>query len=340
MNATASRNANVSGLVGPLLQLFFTNHLTAQRRLSAQTIASYRDTFRLLLQFVHRTMGIEPASLPMSALDAEKILTFLDWLEKDRRNTVVSRNLRLTAIRTFYRMVALKDPAQVGIASRVLAIPMKRADIKVRPYVTREEMNFILTALDRTQWCGRRDYALLLTMYNTGARVSEICGLRQGQVTLATKSYLHLQGKGRKERSVPLWPATAKVLREWFREISTGEGSVAFPGIRGGPLSRFAVHLLLRKAVRAAASRFPSLKRKRISPHVVRHGTAMELLRSGVDIAVIALWLGHEHTESTDVYLQTSLAMKEQALAKTSPIGAPFRRFRATDKLLAFLESL
>jgi len=340
MNAAASRNANVSSLVGPLLQVFFTDHLITQRRLSPQTIASYRDTFRLLLQFVHRTTGIEPASLPMSVLEADKILAFLDWLEKDRRNTVVSRNLRLTAIRTFYRMAALTDPAHVGIASRVLAIPMKRADIKVRPYVTREEMDSILTALDRTQWCGRRDYALLLTMYNTGARVSEICGLCQRQVTLATKSYIHLRGKDRKERSVPLWPVTAKILREWFRETGTGEESVAFPGIRGGPLSRFAVHLLLRKAVEAASPHCPSLKRKRISPHVVRHGTAMELLRSGVDIAVIALWLGHENTESTDVYLQTSLAMKEQALEKVSPMGEPFRRFHATDKLLAFLESL
>jgi integrase/recombinase XerD len=327
-------------LVGPVLQIFFTDHLTGQRRLSPQTVASYRDTFRLLLQFVHRTTGIEPASLPLSALDADRVLSFLEGLEKHRRNTIASRNLRLTAIRSFYRMVALRDPASVGIATRVLAIPMKRADIKVRSYVTREEIDTILTALDRKQWCGRRDYALLLTLYNSGARVSEICSLRQDQVTLATKSYLHLRGKGRKERSVPLWPITAKVLKEWFREASAGDGAAAFPSIRGEPLTRFAVHRLLRKAVRAAVPRCPSLKRKRVSPHIVRHGTAMELLQSGVDIAVIALWLGHEHTETTDVYLQTSLALKEKALAKVSPMGKPFRRFRASDKLLAFLEAL
>jgi integrase/recombinase XerD len=327
-------------LVGPLLQIFFTDHLTGQRRLSPQTVASYRDTFRLLLQFVHRTTGIEPASLPLSTLDADRVLSFLEGLEKHRRNTIASRNLRLTAIRSFYRMVALRDPASVGIATRVLAIPMKRADIKVRSYVTREEMETILTALDRKRWCGQRDYALLLTLYNSGARVSEICGLRQDQVTLATKSYLHLRGKGRKERSVPLWPITAKVLKEWFREAGAGDGAAAFPSIRGEPLTRFAVHRLLRKAVRAAVPRCPNLKRKRVSPHIVRHGTAMELLQSGVDIAVIALWLGHEHTETTDVYLQTSLAMKEKALAKVSPMGKPFRRFRASDKLLAFLESL
>lgn len=327
-------------LVGPLLQRFFTDYLTGQRRLSPQTIASYRDTFRLLLQFVHRVTGIEPASLPLSALDADRVLGFLDGLEQVRHNTITSRNLRLTAIRSFYRMVALRDPASVGIATRVLAIPMKRADIKVRTYVTRDEMDAILTALDRKQWCGRRDYALLLTMYNSGARVSEICGLRHDQVTLATKTYLHLQGKGRKERSVPLWPITGKVLKEWFRETGKSDGAVAFPSIRGEPLTRFAVHLLLRKAVRAAAPRCPSLKRKRVSPHIVRHGTAMELLQSGVDITAIALWLGHEHTETTDVYLQTSLTMKEKALAKVPPLGKPFRRFRASDKLLAYLESL
>jgi site-specific recombinase XerD len=327
-------------LVGPLLQVFFTDYLIAQRRLSPQTIASYRDTFRLLLQFVHRTTGIEPVSLPIAAMDADRILAFLEGLEKDRCNAIASRNLRLTAIRSFYRMVALRDPASVGIATRVLAIPMKRADTKVRSYVTREEMDAILNSLDRKQWWGRRDYALLLTMYNTGARVSEICGLRQDQVTLATKSYVHLQGKGRKERSLPLWPITAKALKEWFRETGTGDGAVVFPSIRGEPLTRFAVHLLLRKAVQAAVPRCPSLKRKCVSPHVVRHGTAMELLQSGVDIAVIALWLGHEHTETTDVYLQTNLAMKEKALEKFSPMGKPFRRFRATDKLLAFLESL
>ncbi len=327
-------------LVGPLLQRFFTDYLVAQRRVSLQTIASYRDTFRLLLRFVHRETGIEPAALLVSALDVDRILSFLDGLEKERRNGVNSRNLRLTAIRSFYRMVALWDPASVGIAARVRAIPMKRADSRVVDYLTREEIDVILMGLDCKQWCGRRNYALLLTMYNSGARVSEISALRQHQVSLGAKSYVQLHGKGRKERSVPLWPITAQVLKEWFREIGASDDAVAFPNIRGGPLSRFAIHLLLRKAVKDAVPHCVSLKRKRVSPHVIRHGTAMALLQSGVDTEVIALWLGHEQVETTNVYVHANLAMKEKALEKVLPSGIPFRRFRANDKLLAFLESL
>jgi integrase/recombinase XerD len=323
-----------------LLQSFFTDYLVGQRRLSPQTIASYRDTFRLLLRFAHRETGVEPASLGISALDTNRILAFLEGLEKDRSNGVASRNLRLTAIRSFYRMVALRDPASVGIATRVLAIPMKRADTRMRPYLTHEEMDAILKGLDRKQWCGRRDYALLLTMYNTGARVSEISGLLQHHVSLGSKSYVHLHGKGRKERTVPLWPITAQVLKGWFRETGTIDSDAAFPNIRGEPLTRFAVNLLLRKAVHGALPFCASLKAKRVSPHVIRHGTAMALLQSGVDIAVIALWLGHESIETTNVYVHCNLAMKEKALEKVPPTGTPFRRFRANDKLLAFLESL
>ena len=294
----------------------------------------------MLLRFVQRETRIEPASLPISALDADRILTFLEGLEKERGNGVNSRNLRLTAIRSFYRMVALSDPASIGIAARVRAIPMKRADSRVVQYLTREEMDAILMALDRKQWCGRRNYALLLTMYNSGARVSEVSALRQQQVSLGTKSYVQLFGKGRKERSIPLWPITAQVLKEWFREIGASDGAVAFPNVRGEPLTRFAIHLLLRKAVKEAVPHCLSLKQKRVSPHVIRHGTAMALLQSGVDIDVIALWLGHEHVETTNVYVHADLAMKEKALEKVLPTGIPFRRFRADDTLLAFLESL
>ena len=327
-------------LVGPHLQLFFTDYLVAQRRLSPQTIASYRDTFRLLLQFMHRETGVEPTSLSISELNADRILDFLNCLEKERNNTIASRNLRLTAIRSFYRMVALRDPESVGVATRVLAIPLKRADSKVRSYLTREEMDAILTVLDRNKWCGRRDHALLLTMYNTGARVSEISFLHQNQVRFGTKSYVQLHGKGRKERLIPFWPRTARILKEWFREIGTRDSAVAFPNVRGEPLSRFAIHLLLRKAVHQAAFHSVSLKRKRVSPHVVRHGTAMALLQAGVDIAVIALWLGHESIETTNAYVHANLAMKERALGKVLPMDTPFRRFHADDRLLAFLESV
>ncbi len=237
-------------------------------------------------------------------------------------------------------MVALRDPASVGVVTRVLAIPLKRADTKVRSYLTREEMEAILAVLDRNQWCGRRDYALLLTMYNTGARVSEISFLRQNEVSFGTKSHVQLHGKGRKERLIPLWFRTARILKEWFREIGTRDSAVAFPNVRGEPLSRFAIHLLLRKAAHQAAFHSGSLKRKRVSPHVVRHGTAMALLQSGVDIAVIALWLGHESIETTNAYVHANLAIKEKALEKVQPMNTPFRRFHADDHLLAFLESI
>ncbi len=329
-----------STLVGPLLQFFFTDYLIQQRRVSLQTVASYRDTFRLLLQFIERETGVEPASLRIAQLDTHAILRFLDALEKDRGNSVVSRNLRLTAIRSFYRMVALHDPASTGVATQILAIPLKRTNIRVRAYLTREEMDAILDSIDRTQWRGRRDYALLLTLYNSGARVSEISALRQGHITFAGKSYVHLHGKGRKERDVPLWPRTARILKEWFRELGQQEQAVAFPGVRGDPLSRFAIHLLLHKTVERARCRCPSLEKKRVSPHVLRHGTAMALLQSGVDIAVIALWLGHESIETTNKYLHADLSIKEKALAKLQPMGGKFRKFHADDSLLAFLETL
>jgi site-specific recombinase XerD len=322
------------------LQFFFTDYLIAQRRVSPQTIASYRDTFRLLLQFVDHETGIGPTAPTVAALDAGIILRFIDGLEKNRGNSVISRNLRLTAIRSFYRMVAFRDPASAGVATHVLAIPLKRADTKVRSYLTREEMEAILASIDRTRWRGRRDYALLLTIYNTGARVSEIATLQQSQVSIASKSYVQLHGKGRKDRVVPLWSRTSRILKDWFRELRHREQTVAFPSVRGEPLTRFAIHLLLRKAVEQAQTSCPSLKTKCVSPHVLRHSTAMALLQSGVDIAVIALWLGHESIETTNEYLHANMAIKEKALATLQPVGKKFRRFKADDTLLEFLASL
>ncbi len=331
---------NSAGLVGPLLQIFFTDYLVAQKRASQETLASYRDTFRLLLHFVHRQAGVEPADLTVPELHADIILRFLDSLERDRSNSIASRNLRLTAIRSFYRMVALRDPASVGIATRVLAIPMKRTNVRIRQHLSRDEMEAVLAAIDRRTWCGRRDYALLLTMYNSGARVSEVSTLLREQVAMARKTYIQLHGKGRKDRMVPLWPRTTAVLREWFRELGQPAQAMAFPSIQGEPISRFAIHLVLRKAVRRAVPQCPSLAKKRVSPHVIRHSTAMALLQSGVDIAMIALWLGHESIETTNAYLHASLAMKEKALAKMQPVGTKLRRFHASDKLLAFLEAI
>lgn len=330
-----------SALVGPLLQSFFTEYLVAQKRLSPQTVASYRDTFRLLLRFIHRETGVGPAALTIAHLDVPCVLRFLETLEKERRNSAVSRNLRLTAIRSFFRFAALHDPACAGTATRVLAIPMKRTDTKIREYLTREEMEAILAVLDQKQWLGRRNYALLLTMYNTGARVSEMVALRQDQVNLLnSKGNVQLHGKGRKERQVPLWSRTTHVLRAWFAELAHTGTTLAFPTRQGEPLSRFAIHLLLRKAADQAAAECPSLKKKKVSPHQLRHGTAMALLESGVDLAVIALWLGHESIETTNVYLHSSLAMKERALGKLAPPGTTFRRFKADDSVMAFLNSL
>jgi integrase/recombinase XerD len=328
-------------LVGPLLQSFFSEHLAQHRQVSFQTIASYRDTFRLLLQFTRDKKGIEPAVLTFEALDAPAILGFLDSLEQQRANCIRSRNVRLTAIRSFFRVVALREPSCLGIATQVLAIPIKRSDKPLVGYVTRAEVDAILAGRDRQTWTGRRDSALLLTMFNTGARVSEMTALRREQIILVPKPFVHLEGKGRKQRMVPLWPTTAKVLRGWLDEAAPRPESRAFPNRRGHPLTRFGVTHLLREAVQAAASKCPSLVGKKVSPHSFRHGTAMALLQSGVDIAVIALWLGHESIETTHKYIEADLAVKEKALATLSPPETKGRRrFRADDTLLAFLAKL
>jgi integrase/recombinase XerD len=327
-------------LIAPHVQAFFTVHLCHQKRVSPQTIASCRDTFRLLLTFVHETVGIEPSALCVPDLDAPTILAFLDHLEHHRGNAVRSRNIRLSALRTFFRFVALRDPESVTIATRVLAIPRKREDKKLIGYLTRDEMEALLAAPDRSHWGGRRDHALLLTMYNSGARVSEITALHRAQVCFGATTFLDLHGKGRKERTVPLWPQTSRVLQAWFREENAAADQIAFPNARGKPLSRHGVMYLLQQVVHVATAACPSLHTKTVSPHVIRHTTAMHLLQAGVDIAVIALWLGHESLETTHVYLEADLATKERALQKLAPIEAPLARFTPDDPLLAFLTSL
>jgi integrase/recombinase XerD len=253
---------------------------------------------------------------------------------------VRTRSIRLAAIRSFFRLVALRDPDSVGIATRVLAIPVKRGDKKLVGYLTRDEMEAILAAPDRTQWSGRRDHALLLTMYNSGARVSEMTSLQRTQVHFGASTFLQLNGKGRKERSVPLWPHTSHVLQAWFRELDGKYGSVAFPNARGRALTRDGVDNLVKEVAKAAAATTPGLAAKRVSPHQFRHSTAMHLLQSGVDISVIALWLGHESIETTHIYLQADLATKERALAKLAPVEGKIPRFKPPDSLLAFLDSL
>ena len=329
-----------SGVIAPHLQAFFANYLCQQKRLSPHTIGSCRDTFRLLLTFVRDQTGIEPSALRLADLDAPTVLRFLDYLEQQRGNSVRSRNIRLAAIRSFFRLVALRDPDSLGIATRVLAIPLKREDKKLIGYLTRPEMQALLAAPDPAKWSGRRDHALFLILYNSGARISEVLTLTRDQVRFDSSTFVQLTGKGRKERTVPLWPDTAQVLKAWFRELEGHAGRIAFPNARGRPLSRDGADYLIKQAVLRAISTCPSLATKHISPHVIRHTTAMHLLQAGVDIATIALWLGHESIETTHVYLQADLEMQEKALENLEPIEGVWKRFQAADPLLTFLNAL
>jgi len=258
-------------LIGPLLQSFFSEHLCSHKRASIQTIASYRDTFRLLLSYVQQTTGVEPSALRITDLEVPVILSFLAHLEEQRHNSVRSRNIRLAAIRSFFRLVALRDPDSVDLATRVLAIPIKRCDKPLVGYLTQPEMEAILAVPDLSLWTGQRDHDLLLTMYNSGARVSEITSLSWRQVRFGTTTYLDLKGKGRKERSVPLWPKTAKVLQRWQQRQAASSAQAIFPSLRGNVLTRDSVHHLLREIVRLAISACPSLAAKRVTPHLVRH---------------------------------------------------------------------
>jgi integrase/recombinase XerD len=331
----------MSSSLAPMLQYFFTEHLVSHKQVSPRTIVSYRDAFRLLLQFLKKRTGKKPALLCVDDLDAPAILDFLENLEQQRGNQVCSRNVRLTAIRSFFHVVALRDPASTGVASRVLAIPRKRTDKRLVGYLTREEIDAVLAAPDQSTWIGRRNYALLLTMYNSGARLSEITCMQRGQVKFDSTTYLQLHGKGRKERVVPLWAKTGRVLRNWFRECEVKATEVAFPSVRGTPLSSDGLNYILQQAVKHAAdASCPSLLTKRVTPHLVRHTCAMHLLQAGINMAVIALWLGHESIETTHIYVEADLAMKERALERIAPATSSVRRYRADDALLAFLVSL
>lgn len=325
---------------GVLLQAFFSEHLLVHKRASAHTVAAYRDTLRLLLNFLSTTHGKIPSAVDVADLDAPVILSFLDHLETGRRNSIRSRNQRLAAIRSLFRYIALRDPESVSVAARILTIPLKRADRRLIGYLTRKEIEAILDAPDRAAWIGRRDYALLLTFYNTGARLSEMTMLKRSAVVFGASASVHLHGKGRKDRQVPLWTNTARVLRSWFAEIASFPNDIAFPNARKGMLSSDGVAYILNAAVQHAIPKCPSLKMKRITPHVLRHTTAMHLLQSGVDPSVIALWLGHEKLETTHTYVEADLAMKERVLEKLAAVKTKTARFKADDKLLTFLSTL
>src|SRR5918995_230351 len=323
-----------------LLQGFFTERLVRQQRASPHTIASYRDAFRLLLRFAQERLGKAPVSLALDDLDAALVGAFLDHVEQHRRNTPRTRNVRLAAIHAFCHYVAICEPAHLDRCRRILAIPVKRHERRPIGYLTRAEIDALLAAPDVATWIGRRDRALVLLAVQTGLRVSELIHLRCGDLVLGTGPHLRCEGKGRKQRCTPLQREMVGVLTAWLRERHGQSGDPLFATARGSALSRDAVERLVARHVHTAQGRCPSLKRKRVSPHVLRHTAAMELLGHGVDRAVIALWLGHESVETTQMYLHADMRLKEQVLARTQPLKAPSGRYRPNDKLLAFLERL
>ncbi len=326
-----------------LLQQFFVDYLAQQRAVSRHTVASYRDTFRLLLLFAQRDTGKSPTALSLHDLDQGVILRFLDHLEHGRGNSVRSRNARLSAIRAFLKFAAYKDFAALATIERNLAIPTKRHDRPSLGYLKRPEMEAILASPDVTTWLGRRDKVMFGLMYNTGARVSEIAGLRIGDLLLNVAPAVHLHGKGRKHRTVPIWKQTASTLRGWLRDLPSAETEQPlFPASSGGgALTRSGIARRLAQAVEAGSRTCPELIGRTVSPHTIRHTTAMHLLQSGVDITVIALWLGHESTTTTHIYLEADMAMKEAALSRLHPTkGSGKLRYRAPDDLMLFLKSL
>jgi len=327
---------NFSGLV----QAFFTERLLRQRRASPDTVAGYRDCFRLLLRFAAQRLGKPPSNLSLDDLNAPFIGEFLDHLESERSNGARTRNTRLAAIHSFFRYVSFQEPSCAELCQRVLAIPSKRYERKPIEYLRRDEIDAIVAAPDTATWIGRRDRALLMVAIQTGLRASELIGLQRQAVVLGTGAHVRCQGKGRKQRCTPLRHEVVGVMVTWLGECPSEPETPVFASSRGGPLSRDAVEHLVTRHVRTAGRRCPSLNRKTVTPHVLRHTAAMELLQHGIDRSVIALWLGHESVETTQMYLHADLRLKEEALSKVTPLKAKAGRYRPDDKLLAFLEGL
>lgn len=323
-----------------LLQAFFTERLMSQRRASIRTIASYRDAFCLLFRFVEQRLNKAPSNITMEDLQAPLIGSFLDWLEKERGNSIKTRNARLAAIHSFFKYAAWQDPSHSALIQRVLAIPGKHSDRKPVEYLTREEVDALLAAPDESTWAGRRDRALLLVAVQTGLRVSELICLNHEDVVLGNGAHVRCKGKGRKERSTPLRKEVTKALSEWLHENPNEPTSPVFPNARGVRFTRNGIGYLLSSQAKTAQGKCPSLNKKRVTPHVLRHTTAMDLLQQGVDRSVIALWLGHETMETVQLYIHANLKMKEQALAKTAPLDVVPGRYRPDDELLAFLKNL
>ena len=326
--------------LAPTLQSYFTDRLLCQRRVSANTVASYRDAFRLLLAFVQETTGTPPSQLELTQLDAPTIGAFLEHLEHDRGNSSRTRNIRLAAIHSFFPYCALRHPEHAALIARVLAIPPKRGEKRTVTFLTAEEVQALLDAPDRMTWAGRRDHALLLTAVQTGLRVSEVLGLTRADTQLSTGAHVRTLGKGRKERVAPLTTQTVAVLKVWMRVCDGDPQSPLFPSRDGGSLTRDAIEHRLAKHVATAQRSCPTLRSKRITMHVLRHTAAMTLLNAGVDTSTIALWLGHEQERTTHVYLHADLALKQRTLDRIQPPGGQPGRYRTPDHVLAFLDAL
>ena len=323
-----------------LLQQFFTDRLCTQMQASPNTIAGYRDTFRLLLRFASEHAGRAPTKLKIEDLDSDLMGAFLAYVESERRNSARSRNTRLAAIRSFFRFVAMNEPAHLLHCQRILAMPGKRYVRRTVEFLDRAQIDALLAAPDRSTWIGRRDHAILMLALQTGLRASELINLRRGDIVSGTGAHIRCEGKGRKQRCTPLRRETLQVLEAWLRQCAGTDSDPLFCTNRGTQLSRDALEGVVRRHTLSASRSCPSLAGKRVSPHVLRHSTAMELLHHGVDQSVIALWLGHESVETTQVYMHADLRLKEKALARMTAQASNPGRYRPDDKLLAFLQAL
>jgi len=324
----------------PLCQSFFSKRLIAQRKASPHTISAYAQTFRLLMAYAPKRLRIPPAELSLAQLDAAFVAEFLDHLESNRSNSARSRNARLASLRSFYHYAALEAPQHASVIQRVLAIPYKRVTRRLVTYLTRPEVETVLGSVDQSTWTGRRDHALLLVAVQTGLRLSEITGLRQKDVAFGAGAHVRCDGKGRKERCTPLAKPTLAVLKAWIKEEGDDDSRFLFPSRNGSCLSADAVQHALAKHVATAQRACPSLAKKRVTPHVLRHTAAMELLQAGVDRALIAIWLGHESLDTTQIYLDANLQLKEAILDKTNPMQSKPGRYRPDDELLHYLKGL
>ncbi len=326
--------------LAPTLQAFFSDRLIRQRKASPHTIAAYRDTTRLLLAFACERTGKQPSGLLIDDLDAPLICAFLDHLEHERGCAPRTRNARLAAIRSLYRFAALRHPEHAQTIERVLAIPPKRHERTLVTFLTEQETHALIDAPDRSTWTGRRDHAIIVLAAQTGLRASELTALTRDAVHLGAGAHISTLGKGRKQRITPLTRETATVIRAWLTERAGEPHDPLFPTSTGRELTRHALERRIAKHAAAATQQCPSMRNKKITPHVLRHTAAMRLLRAGVDTTVIALWLGHEQAETTQIYLHADLAIKEQAIAKTTPLNGKPGRYQPPDTLLAFLEAL